>query len=220
MSVFELPADEAERLAVLARVRSMCVLMDGEDGCWIWRRCAEGEAVVKPQMRFRGKVVAVRRVVYFLAHGFEPPEGMWACGCKAYGCVSPACVHAMPRKVVTRRAGRAGAYSKEQALRNRKIAARARAIYSDETVELVRTLECSSAEAARITGMSKAHVSNIRSGRVRTPIDTPPPPPRGTRRQAAIRRAAEAAVRRVRAQRIEPLAAVRAEVGVWGGLLA
>ena len=129
-------------------------------------------------------------------------------------------MHALPRKVVTRRAGRAGAYSKEEALRNRKLAARARAVYDDETVELVRTLQCSAAEAARITGMSKAHVTNIRAGRLRTPIDAPPPPPRSTRRQAAIRRSAEATVRRVRAQRIEPLAALRAEVGVWVGLLA
>ena len=208
-------ADATERHATFARIRASCALPDGEGGCWIWQGNNAGKPSARPMIRFRGHPCAVRRVVFLLQHGFEPPPGMHATGCGAPGCVGPHCIRALPRKAIMRRAARAGHCSQPDAVRNRKAASQARAQWDDATVHLVRTLPCSAAEAARLTGMSKAHVINIRAGRARTPIETPPPPPRTPRQIAAARRASE----RTRARRLEATQRRRDVAGPWGDLL-
>ena len=213
------PPTLEERERVFARIKALCDLPLGEGGCWIWRGNNANSSTLKPLMHFRGRAYAVRRVVFFLHHGFVPPPGMSASGCGVHGCVAPGCVHALPRKAVMRRAARAGACSKPEANRNRKAAAQARARYGEDVVQLVRSLDCSAAEAARIVGMSKAHVINIRSGRSRTSLDAPPPQPRGTRQQAAMRRSASAAAQRHRAGRLDQLAKAAEVAGMWAGLL-
>ena len=213
------PPTVEEHDRVLARVKALCYLPEGEGGCWIWRGTNADSRTLKPLMYFRGRAHAVRRVVFFVHHGFVPPPGMSASGCGVHGCVAPGCVHALPRKAVMRRAARAGACSTPEANRNRKAAAQARARYGDDVVQLVRSLDCSAAEAARIVGMSKAHVINIRSGRARTPLDASPPPARGTRQQAVMRRLASAAAQRHQAGRIDQLAKAAKVAGMWAGLL-
>lgn len=216
---FEVVASAEERAAVFARVRALCTLPDGEGGCWIWAGSGGQSSSARPTMHFRGRAYAVRRVVFFLQHGFEVPAGMSATGCGVPGCVAPGCVHALPPTAVMRRSAKAGRCSTPEAQRARKAAAQRRARIDPEVVELVRALDCSGAEAARITGMSKAHAINIRSGRARTPLDAPVQRPRGTRQQAATRRAAAAAAQRNRQALLGKLAQAAEVAGIWRGLL-
>lgn len=204
---YDTPATAQERQTVYARIQTQCCLPEGEGGCWLWRGNGAGDSTRRPRISFRGEGQALRRVVYFLRHGALPPLGECATGCGEPDCVSPHCIQAAPRRAILRRAAEAGRCSTPWANLSRKMAAQARTVHNAAAVELARTLPCSAAEAARITGMSKAHVVNIRAGRARTLIEP-----------AAPIDAAQA-VERERTQRLDRVRAARATAGVWGGLL-
>lgn len=155
--------DEAAH--ILARVRAQCA---EEGACLIWTGyCKPGTE--QPAASFPGRRgLSVRRAVYEAQHGKAPP----VCARVTPACGHPrclACLVAVSRSASQLAAAARGAYSDPVAVRNRALAARSRARYSEEQVRLARSTDAAPKVVAKATGMSVSYVRSIRRGEMRRP---------------------------------------------------
>lgn len=150
---------------VLRRVRAQCVL----DGfCLIWQGSmknndSQPQANIAP---WRG--VSLPRLVFMAQHGRPPRGGLYVVpACDNRRCL--ACLAEVTRSKAQLRAAERGVYSHPMAVANRTAAARRRSPYSDDLVAEVRSMDCSAAEAARVSGISRSYTRSLRAGLCRVP---------------------------------------------------
>lgn len=163
MSELKLSPDDAAR--ILRRVLAQCVR---DEDCLIWQGCVRAsdgrpQASISPWLG-----VSLPRLVFQARQGRAPQRRMRVvpeCGNRL--CLG--CLREVSRSTAQLRASEQGAYSHPLAVARRKEGLRKRSRFSDELVAQVRSLPCSAAEAARITGISPSYVRALRAGVVRAP---------------------------------------------------
>ena len=143
---------------LIARIHQRCI--ECAD-CLVWQ--GHSLAGKHPQMKVKGKVLYVRRVLYEIQHGEIPAGRVVAVTCETRNCV----VHIAARTIsdVQTRLGAAGVYS--GVARRAKIAATKRAACSPITMEQALDIRYGSGtldEAAARHGISKSSAGYIRRG--------------------------------------------------------
>jgi len=153
----------------LKLIKSRCT---EEGSCWLWTGAQDGHG--RPQMRYDGKVVYVRRMVRELADGKPIPPGLVAashCGQKL--CVSPLCSCVATDKKRAQMAAARGAFG--GAARTRKMTA-AKHAKSRITPDMVQAIRMAPPPCSRISaevGVSLSHVKAIRRGTARRDLVNP-----------------------------------------------
>lgn len=150
-------------------IKSRCT----EDGdCWMWNGAADDRG--RPTMHYKGKTMAVRRVVRMLTDGQDIPAGMQVpCECGRTGCVSPECSTVTTPKKRAEMAARRGAFNRPDAALKSMMTIRARSKITDDMVQAARDFDGTCKQASEATGISLSHTKAIRSHRARRDYSSP-----------------------------------------------
>ena len=138
-----------------------------EGNCLIWTGSAAGGK--HPQMNFRGKVIALRRVIFERVHE-KPIRDGYQVGvrCGVALCIHPDCVVQRPKAEAMKKAVRKA----DHALR----VAMARQAQSRHSIETIRAIRASTEPGTVIDaryGLSAGYASRIRSGRCWVDVANP-----------------------------------------------
>lgn len=150
-------------------IKSRCK-EDGE--CWIWTGATDDRG--RPTMHYKGKTMAVRRVVRMLTDGKDIPTGMQVpCECGRTGCVSPECSSVTTPKQRAVMAASRGAFNRPDAMLKSMMTTRARSHITEEMVRRIRDADGPAWRVADAEGVSLSHAKSIRAHRARRDYSSP-----------------------------------------------
>jgi hypothetical protein len=150
-------------------IESLC---EKDGPCWFWTGAMDDRG--RPTMRFKGKTVAVRRVVRMLTDDKDIPPGMQVpCSCGHTSCVSPDCSSVATPKKRAQMAASRGAFNRPDALLKSTLTRRARSHITEDKIRRIRNAEGPSWKVAEAEGVSLSHTKNIRANRARKDYSNP-----------------------------------------------
>lgn len=153
----------------LALIHSRCI---EEGNCWLWQGGLDGHG--RPQKRYQGKTVYVRRLVRQLKDGQQiPSTHVVPASCGNRICVSPVCSSVATHQKKAKMAASRGVYNNAAKSIKMALKKRAESWITDELVQQIRVAPGPASRISLETKVSLSHVKAIRRGTARRDISSP-----------------------------------------------